>query len=201
MRAAGRWYDRKRWPYAGDRHVANEYATWLKLVPWKLFCTFTFAWKVSDPQAEKVFDEFINRLERHLKCDVAYVRGDEKRLSGCGKPASGRHFHVLMTCVAPVSPFFVEVLWMSMAGNRSDGAGAQVQAYDASLNGVSYVLKLINQVDGDWAFRKLHLVHPCVSVGTLNCRQRRNLRRHEARILSEAGFGSQERKSPDFAAS
>jgi hypothetical protein len=184
MLEAVRWYERTRWPYAADRRTADEYATWLKLIPWTLFGTFTFAWKVSDPQAAKVFDEFIDRLERNIRCDVAHVRGDEKRLSGCGKPASGRHFHVLMASAAPVGPSFVEGLWMSMAGTRSDGAGAQVQAYDASLNGASYVLKLINRVDGDWAFRKLHLVHPSVSVGMLNLRQRRNLRRHEARKQS-----------------
>jgi hypothetical protein len=51
----------------------------------------------------------------------------------------------------------MEALWMSIAGTGSSGAGAQVQAYDPSLNGASYVLKLINRVDGDWDFKKLHL--------------------------------------------
>ena len=179
-----RWYERERWAYEVDRRTANEYATWLKVVPWKLFATFTFAWKVSDPQATKVFDEFIDRLERHIHCDVTYVRGDEKTLSGCGKPASGRHFHVLMTCAAPINPSLVEALWLSMAGTRSDGAGAQVNVYDARLNGASYVMKFINRVDGDWAFRKLHLAYPCANVGTLNRRRRRQLRRHEARNQS-----------------
>jgi hypothetical protein len=38
--------------------------------------------------------------------------------------------------------------------------GALVLPYDPNLNGVSYVLKQINQPDGDWDFRKLHLFHP-----------------------------------------
>ena len=186
MQTTVRWYERARWPYSMDRHAADEYAGWLKSVPWTLFCTFTFAWRVSDQQAHQTFATFIDRLERILRSDVAYVRGDEKRLSGCGKPASGRHFHVLLTSAAPLSPSLVECLWMDMAGTRSDNAGAQVEAYDATRGGASYVLKLINQVDGDWAFRKLHLVHASVTVGQLNLRQRRNLRRHQARVLSFA---------------
>jgi len=181
MQRTTRWYERERWPYAADRKTAEEYADWVEQVPWKLFCTFTFAWKVSDPQAENTFVGFINRLERVLKCDVGYVRGDEKRLSGCGKPACGRHFHVLLTSVAPMQPAVVEWLWMNMAGNRSDNAGAQVQPYDSNQNGVSYVLKFINRVDGDWKFRKLHLFHSSASKGKLNKRMRRLLRRHHAR--------------------
>jgi len=181
LQQAVRWYEQERWPYAADRKTAEGYADWVKLVPWKLFCTFTFAWKVSDAQADKTFTEFINRLEHVLKCDVGYVRGDEKRLSGCGKPACGRHFHVLLTSVAPMHSSVVEWLWMGMAGNRSDDAGAQVEPYDANRNGASYVLKYINQVDGNWTFRKLHLFHPSASEGKVNKRRRRLLRRHHAR--------------------
>src|ERR1035438_1590697 len=125
MRNETRWYKREHWAYEADRTTTEEYARWLKQVDWQLFCTFTFAWRVSDQQANQTYGEFINRLEQHLKCDVGYVRGDEKRFSGCGKPACARHFHVLLACVAPVAPEFVEAIWMSMAGNRSDNAGAQ----------------------------------------------------------------------------
>ncbi|HXR15714.1 MAG TPA: hypothetical protein VN777_05825, partial [Terriglobales bacterium] len=64
-----------------DWDKLDKLTDWLKAVPWKFFCTFTFAWRVSDPQAEKAFDAFINRLERHLGCEVCFVRGDEKRFS------------------------------------------------------------------------------------------------------------------------
>jgi hypothetical protein len=189
MHKTARWYDRERLPYAVDRKTAEEYAIWLRQVPWKLFCTLTFAWKVSDPQADKTFTEFINRLERTLGCDVGYVRGDEKRFSGCGKPACGRHFHVLMTSAAPISPSTVACLWQGMAGNRSDKAGAHIEPYDASQNGVSYVLKFINQVDGDWKFGRLDLFHPEVRrLRTPTKRLRRHLRRHEARELHFSQF-------------
>jgi len=177
-----RWYEQQRWPYQADRRTVTEYADWLKLIRWKLFCTFTFAWRVSDPQADKTFAEFVNRLERFLKSDVGYVRGDEKRLSGCGKPASARHYHVLLTSAAPMSPAVVEWLWKEMAGNRSDDGSAQVELFDANQHGISYILKFVNQIEGDWAFRKLHLFHPWSrSMQTPNKRWRRHLRRHKAR--------------------
>src|SRR5258706_8063111 len=150
-----RWYEREHWSYAADQHIVKTCADWMKLVPWQLFCTFTFAWKVSDPQADKTFVEFINRIEASLKCNVAYVRGDEKRFSGCGKPACGRHFHVLLASEKPLPPAVVEFFWKSMAGKRSDDAGIQAEPYDSHQNGVSYVVKSINDIHGDWSFRKL----------------------------------------------
>src|SRR5712671_4141245 len=75
----------------------SAYVAWLQPVPWQLFATFTFAWQVSDPQALKVFREFINRLERSARGPVVFVRGDEKRYSGCGMPGSPRHFHALLS--------------------------------------------------------------------------------------------------------
>jgi hypothetical protein len=177
-----RWYEKECCPYAVDRTTVDEYADWLRMVPWKLFCTFTFAWKVSDLQANRIYVEFINRLERALKSDVGYVRGDEKRISGCGMPACGRHFHALLTSAAPLVPSDIEQRWMSMAGKRYDGAGAKVEPYDPNRNGASYVLKFINREHGDWAFRKLHLFHPGArSLQTVNKRTRRLLRRHHAR--------------------
>ena len=177
-----RWYERERLPYQADLRTAAEYANWLQAIDWKLFCTFTFAWKVSDPQADKTFVEFVNRLERLLKCDVGYVRGDEKRLSGCGKPASARHYHALLTSVAPMSSAVVEWLWKEMAGNRSDNGSAKVELFDPDQNGISYVLKFVNQVDGNWDYRKLDLFHPWSrSLQTPSKHWRRRLRRHKAR--------------------
>ncbi len=173
-----RWYEPPSWPYAKDRKMMRDYARWLKQVNWQLIATFTFGSRLSDEEANRKFAEFINRLEATIKADVSYVRGDEKRFSGCGKPACGRHFHVVMTSAAPLHPAFVEWLWRDVAGHRDDGA--DVQPYDASLNAVPYVLKMMDKLHGDWIFRNLHLVFP-VSAEILNRQKRRHLQRHEAR--------------------
>jgi hypothetical protein len=176
------WYEREHLPYAADRKIVEEYVHWIKDIDWKVFGTFTVAWQASDQQAEKIFAAFIDRLEGTLGCDVCYVRGDEKRFSGCGKPACARHFHALLTYVAPVNACLIACLWKDMAGNRSDDAGALVEEYNASENGARYVLKCINQPDGNWAFRKLELFHPTArSLHTVDARWRRRLRRHKAR--------------------
>lgn len=177
-----RCFDRVPRPYPSDREKVELYAQWFKQVDWRFFCTFTFAWRVNDQQADRIFTEFIDRLERDLKCDLGYVRGDEKRFSGCGKPASGRHYHVLLTCAAPVSASRVKYLWQSMAGNRSDDAGAKVEPYDSTQNGVAYVMKALVQEHGEWGFRKMHLFHPeARMLHDDDARSRRNIRRHRAR--------------------
>lgn len=177
-----KWYERECRSYIQDQQAIDEFALWLKKIQWKFFCTFTFAWRVSDGQAEKVFDAFIDRLECHSRCEICFVRGDEKRFSGCGMPASARHFHVLMTCVAHVHSEFIKSLRMSMGGNRADGAGAQVKEYNPNKNGVRYVLKHIYQPEGNLAFRNLELFHPEARASqTMNKRWRRRLKRSNAR--------------------
>jgi hypothetical protein len=182
IRRTERETERECLRFQRERAIAQVYVNWLKQVDWKFFCTFAFAWKVSDQQAEKTFAAFIDRLARTLRCEVCYFRGDEKRVSGCGKPASGRHFHALLACVAPVNASFIEFFWKSMAGNRSDDAGAQVEEYNSSENGARYILKNINQPDGNWAFRNLELFHPEARASqTVNARWRRKQRRFEER--------------------
>jgi len=111
------------------------------------------------------------------------VRGDEKRPSGRGKPECGRHYHALLTSVAPMNPALVACLWMSMAGKRGDNAGAKVEPYNPARTGAEYVLKGMNKVDGDWKVRKLELFHPeAGNLQDMTKRFRRTLRRHKMRL-------------------
>jgi hypothetical protein len=172
-------------PRLANWEPAIESAHWLKAAPWQVFCTYTFGWRVSDEEAEHAFQAYIDRIEGTIKADVSYVCGHEKRFSGCGKPACGRHFHAVLASAAPLSPPLLKVLWTGMAGNRDDGA--DVRTYDPDRKGLLYVLKNMNQQHGDWSFRKLHLVLPNVAASALNHRSRRNLQRHQARLKAFAG--------------
>lgn len=169
------------WTPSEQSSAGEEYLSWLGSIQWRLFCTFTFAWSVSDAQALKVFREFVNRLERYLRGPIAYVRGDEKRFSGCGKPGAPRHFHLLLAAHRRIDPVYVSDLWMSMAGRRENGAGADVRIYHPELPGLAYILKYINEPDGDWNFRNLDLFLPGRELSTLRSRQRRRLARHQQR--------------------
>jgi hypothetical protein len=166
----------------GSRDDLNAYVRWLSPVPWQLFGTFTFAWPVSDPQADQVFSALINHLERSFRCPIAYVRGDEKRFSGCGRPAAPRHYHALLVAAVRLDANFVEKSWMRMAGFRANGVGAKVCVYDPRGNAIRYCLKLIFQPDGDWQFKNLDLfLSPPDAV--INRRWRRRLARQEQRVL------------------
>ena len=171
------------------------YVAWLREVPWQLFCTLTFAWPVSDPQAVKVFREFVNRLERFVRGPIVFVRGDEKRYSGCGMPGAPRHFHALLTAHCKLDRHLVADLWMSMAGRRENGAGADVRIYDPTLAGLAYTLKFINQPLGDWDLQNLDLFLGPVDQQHMNSRQRRRLARHAQRVSSGAQAGACERAS------
>jgi hypothetical protein len=178
------FYDRENMPYEVDRKAVAERAHWLKLAPWQVFCTYTFGGRPPDEETEQVFGTYINQLEHSGRADISYVCGHEKRFSGCGKPASGRHFHTVMASAAPLSPAILEFFWTSIPGNRRDSAN--VRPYDPTRNGVLYILKSIDQQHGDWSFRKLHLVLPGIDVGSLNHGERRNLQRHQARLKAFA---------------
>ena len=69
----------------------------------------------------------MNRLEKYIRGPVVYVRGDEKRFSGCGMPGAPRHFHVLLAAHQALDLEFVRELWMSLAGRRTKGAGADAR--------------------------------------------------------------------------
>lgn len=157
------------------------YVAWLRLVPWQLFCTLTFAWPVSDPQAVKVFGEFVNRVERFLRCPIGLVRGDEKRFSGCGMPGAPRHFHALLAAHVRLDKHWIADVWMNMAGRRKNGSGADVRFYDPKLPGLAYVLKFINHPNGDWDLRNIDLFMQTCNPEDMNCRQRRRLARQAKR--------------------
>jgi hypothetical protein len=155
---------------------------WLRNVPWELFCTFTFSRQVSDLQAVRIFRDFVDRLEKSLGCPVGLIHGDEKRYSGCGMPGAPRHFHALLTAHRQIDRHLVADLWMSMAGRRKNGAGADVRVYDPSLGGLAYTLKFIDQPLGDWDLRNLDLFLRPSSRQKMDARQRRRLARHAKRL-------------------
>jgi hypothetical protein len=156
----------------------KQLVEWLRQVPWQIFCTLTFAWSVSDAQADRVFAAFVDRMERQLRCPLTYIRGDELRFSGCGKPAAPRHYHVLFAAELKLKPHWVANIWMGLAGARANRAGAEVSEYDPNRDALAYTLKFIYQPDGDWSFKNLDLFIASANVRSANCRARRRISRH-----------------------
>ena len=141
IEVAVNWMEQERRVFERRQQRDRAYSKWVRIVPWQLFGTFTFPGIVfNDESAFKDFAEFINRLEGSLKSDVAFIRGDERRLSGCGKPACGLHYRALLASIAPMHPGFVEWLWTSQVGQCSHDAGAFVVPYDPIRGGAEYDL-------------------------------------------------------------
>lgn len=137
----------------------DSYRDYFSYIPWQIYLTFTFPWKVDDVQANKTFCDVIARLERHQRRPVAYLRADEKRLvqpSGCGLPPSGRHFHALLASGATLNSAAIEYYWKCLmgdgagidrVGNLTLGGYAKVERYDPSQNGLEYILKCLRNPD------------------------------------------------------
>jgi hypothetical protein len=166
-----------------DKLAVKSYAEWLGKFPWQIFSTFTFAWRVSDAQADKDFMAFINEAERQVKSPVAFVRGDEKRISGCGMPESHRHYHVLLTSLATLDPNVLTKTWWKFGGSGAGQDSAKVEPCHSGERAAAYCLKFINQTEGDWKFRNLDLFLADYHAGKDNYRSRRRASRNLERTV------------------
>jgi hypothetical protein len=180
---ANRWYETMPSP---NPETMSGYTEWLRQFPWKLFATYTFSWGVSDSQADKVFREYINELEKRLRAPIAFVRGDEKRNAAFGLSESGRHFHTLLTSNAPLESETFKTTWYRYGGSGYKGDSAEVREYSPELGGIDYSLKMINETEGDWSFRNLDLFLLGYSPVKDNKRSRRREVRNRNRENSTA---------------
>jgi hypothetical protein len=105
------------------RSCPKAYADFFRRMPWQVFCTFTFAWPTSDSHAEAIFSEFVEKLEGSMRCPISWIRGDEKRFSGCGKPGARRHFHALLAAANGLDPKLVSDTWLCLAGWKKTAPG------------------------------------------------------------------------------
>lgn len=187
---APRWYEVM--PVQRDIESVQHYAEWLAPVPWQVYATYTFAWRVSDAQADRDFNAFIDYLEFELGAPIAFVRGDEKRFSGCGMPASPRHFHALMAGTAKLDPLRLVNRWRAFGGSgrlKFNGIdyeydSAKVTDRFAPRQTLEYCLKFINETDGDWTLRNLHYFTP--GVDAVGHRAKRRAARHARRVNGTA---------------
>ena len=155
---------------------------------------------MSDAQADKVFHAYINRLEHLLRARIAFVRGDEKRFSGCGMPASARHYHVLMTGTvpldAPVESVLLATQWRRFGGSGQDQDSAKVLPCVDPQERAAYCLKFINETEGDWKFGNLEWFMPGVPARARRTADRQARREAQHRALSAAPRSTRPRSRP-----
>jgi hypothetical protein len=169
-------------PTQRDVLAVKDYAEWLGRFPWQLFATLTFAWRVSDEQADKAFCSFINEAERQIRSQIAFIRGDEKRFSGCGMPAAPRHYHLLLTSRVQLNPVNMTHRWRHFGGSGVGQDSAIIERCESPVKAAEYCLKFINETEGDWKLRNLDLFLPGSMPANLDMRGRRRQRRDAARL-------------------
>ena len=145
---------------AGDRVGVDAMAKWLRPVSWQVFCTFEFSRRVTVSQGKAIFRDYINDLERSLRTPLTFVVGQERRAASPSRSAAPLHFHALMTSQFTLPPDLLRAGWWSFAGRGKDGETADVQEYVRGARGEEYVLKFMNDVDGDWWCRNLGFFLP-----------------------------------------
>jgi hypothetical protein len=168
--------------YAGSgTSLPEEYARWLSSFPWQWFVTLTFAYQVSDCQAHAIFQKYISQVEVTLHSPIIYVRGDEKRFSGCGLPGAPRHYHLVMASATELDCQWMRQRWEALAGKRQNGAGADFRPYKPELPGLAYIFKTVDRDGGDWSFRNLDLFVD-QGLNKYDARARRRADRHGQRM-------------------
>ena len=118
-------------------NLVSAYGGFFHQWPWDHFATLTFARKQSQANCVRHWNEFIESLNCITRGRVGWIRSDEKRWSGCGRPDVPLHFQALLKYWKRPKPEVVEALWKARAGD------AQVEAYlrgGASGGGAAWYL-------------------------------------------------------------
>jgi len=160
----------------------SHYANWLSVIPWQLFATLTFARPVGDARATQVFGGCVDRMEQYFRCPLVYVRGDERRFSGCGMPSIRRHFHVLFAAAVPLGPRVCSRYLDPDGRKPEERRGCGCSNLRSDRGALAYSLKQIFEIDGDWSFANLDLYLPNPGAHR-SARTRRRLARHAKRAL------------------
>lgn len=136
--------------------IADTYVEWLSPVPWQVFCTATFPWKVRGETADKKLNQLLESLQDELRVPIGFLSVRE-RLSRKGDDV-GWHFHLLLTCLREIPHSSIVRTWRRLA--HLEGATIdipiEVEPYDPTRGGLRYHFKWLH-VDSEVALGNLDL--------------------------------------------
>jgi hypothetical protein len=122
-------------------NLVYSYGAFFSQWDWDHFVTVTFGRCLSESRGLYYWNEFINSLGHLTRGRVGWVRSDEDRWSGCGRPEVPLHYHALVMYKNVPPPQTVADLWKSMAGD------AQVEAYGSGGGAAWYLAKMFPYED------------------------------------------------------
>lgn len=178
--------------------VIDDYVSFLSLVHWQVYGTFTFPKREAGHRANRTFTDFFSLYQSHVRTEIGWLRADEVRPapSGLGKPPSGIHFHFLLASRAQLNAESIETLWKNIVGrgfgfdrfgSLTLGGYAMVRPYNPNQDGLGYALKGLMNSLCDYKFSdNLFLFLPAGSI-KLNTRMNRKLNRSLNRYPANLG--------------
>ncbi len=116
--------------------LISSYGEFFSQWNWDQYATLTFGRHMSQSGGLRQWNEFIDSLGRATHGPVGWVRADEQRWSGSGRPAIPLHFHALLKYKNVPAPEGVAGLWKARAGD------AKVQVYSAGGGAALYMAKM-----------------------------------------------------------
>jgi len=165
--------------------VSSQAAEWLKPIPWQLFATLEFPWKVRPETANAKFSEMIDSLERSLRTRIGYLYALECRSkSGAIIPP---HFHAAFCALKPIPRELLKNLWYTEVGRTgsTDGDLVRVECYDPAKCGIGYIVKQISETNCEWALRNIEFFDGNIQVEpTTDHASLRAMRRFKAQAKS-----------------
>jgi hypothetical protein len=116
--------------------LISSFGEFFSLWDWDQYATFTFGRHMSPSGSVRQWNDFVNALGRTSNGPVGWVRADEQRWSGYGRPAVPLHFHALLKYRNVPAPEAVAGLWKARAGD------AKVEVYRAGGGAGLYMAKM-----------------------------------------------------------
>jgi hypothetical protein len=144
--------------------------------PSSVYGCLTFRDAVDDTQADNSFRSLIKHINyrSRLKENIGWIRSTERTLSGLSDYGSPLHYHFIAFSHASLFPETIDRFWSASVGN------CKVEPYDATKDGIGYILKMRNLDDCDWTFSEnLYLFQP--DYEPKNRHQRRAIDRQQLR--------------------
>jgi hypothetical protein len=181
MKHAGSWYQRLQ---GNERQVVEEFAEWLRPVPWQQFVTLEFPWNARHETANNKLKELMARLGKELNTRICYVAALESE-SKTGMPLQ-QHFHVLLASLSTIPGSLVRSTWMAVVGRTSSDPKksdlVDIKSFNSELRSVEYLFKHVAR-ETEWDMRWVELFHPGIGGRkTRNHRSIRQKRRWDAQL-------------------
>jgi hypothetical protein len=126
---------------AQQSNLVSAYGDFISQWPWDHYGTFTFGRQLSQSGSIRQWNEFIDSLGRNTRGRVGWVRADEQRWSGYGRPEIPLHYHALLKYKNVPTPEDVAALWKSRAGD------AKVEVYGSGGGAAYYIAKMFPYED------------------------------------------------------